>query len=77
VIPGSQTCGVLTDKQVFEMAREYQGVDCLVGQGAVLVMTPLLIHASSKADLPVPRRVLHFEYAASRELAAGIRLALT
>jgi len=39
-------------------------------------MSPLLIHSSSKAELPLPRRVLYIEYAMTRDLAPGIRLAL-
>jgi hypothetical protein len=42
----------------------------------VLAMRPLLIHSSSKARAPEPRRVLHIEYADSLDLAEGIRLAV-
>src|SRR5579862_6340371 len=65
VIPGSHLHGVLSDDEVFRMARERPWVECLVGRGGVLAMRPLLIHASSKARTPDPRRVLHLEYAAS------------
>ena len=37
---------------------------------------PYLIHSSSKAERPDPRRVLHLEYAGSLGLAAGVRLAI-
>jgi hypothetical protein len=39
-------------------------------------MRPLLIHASSKARVDEPRRVLHIEYADSLDLGNGIRLAM-
>jgi hypothetical protein len=48
----------------------------VVGIGGVLAMHPLLIHASSKARDSRPRRVLHIEYAATLDLAPGIRVAL-
>jgi hypothetical protein len=50
--------------------------ECVVGRGGVVAMSPLLIHASSKAENDQPRRVLHIEYAASLEIDRGIRLAI-
>jgi hypothetical protein len=76
VLPGSHAEGVLSDEQVFRRARERPPVECLVGRGGVLVMSPLLIHASSRAVRPEPRRVLHVEYAASLDVGAGLRLAV-
>jgi hypothetical protein len=76
VVPGSHHAGVLSDEEVFRMAREHPPVECIVGRGGVLAMRPLLIHASSKARGPGPRRVLHLEYSASLDLAPGLSLAL-
>lgn len=76
VIPGSHHPGVLSYEEVLRMSRERRGVECLSGRGGVVALRPLLIHASSKAVGPEPRRVLHIEYAASLDLAPGIRLAL-
>jgi hypothetical protein len=42
--------------------------------GGVIAMRPLLVHASSKATVEAPRRVLHFEYAASLILESGLEL---
>ena len=39
-------------------------VACPVACGGLLLMRPLLLHASSVATLPARRRVLHFEFAA-------------
>jgi ectoine hydroxylase-related dioxygenase (phytanoyl-CoA dioxygenase family) len=75
VVPGSHRHGVLSDDQVFEVARRSAARPILVGKGGVLAMRPLLIHASSKARGPAPRRVLHVEYAPSWELRSGLRLA--
>ena len=77
VIPGSHAAGVLSDEEVFRAARDRAPIEGVVGRGGVLAMRPLLIHSSSKARIPQPRRVLHLEYAASLDLAPGIRLAVT
>ena len=76
VIPGSHTAGVLSDEEVFRLARTQEGTPCLVDRGAVLAMRPLLIHCSSKARADHPRRVLHIEYAETLDLGSGIRLAI-
>lgn len=63
VIPGSHLKGVLASN---EMAMAREGAEecvCPVGQGGVLLMRPLLLHASSKAFGSSRRRVLHFIYA--------------
>jgi len=57
VLPGSHRGG---------RARLEAGaaVDCLVGRGGVVMIRPLLLHASSAASEPRHRRVIHLEYAA-------------
>jgi ectoine hydroxylase-related dioxygenase (phytanoyl-CoA dioxygenase family) len=64
-LPGTHKLGVLTDEDVAEIAKRETAVDCLAPRGSVLVMRPLLIHASSKITNTETRRVLHIEYAAS------------
>ena len=76
VIPGSHDAGVLSDQEVFSIARRHKYVECEVSRGGVLAMRPLLIHASSKASSDTPRRVLHIEYADSLRLNGGIQLAI-
>ena len=44
-------------------------------QGGVLAMRPLLIHASSKSQTDMPRRVLHIEYSATATFPGGLELA--
>jgi ectoine hydroxylase-related dioxygenase (phytanoyl-CoA dioxygenase family) len=75
-IPGSHRLGVLSDEEVFRVAREQASQTCLVPRGGVLAMRPLVIHASSKSTSDAPRRVLHIEYADALDLAPGIRLAV-
>jgi ectoine hydroxylase-related dioxygenase (phytanoyl-CoA dioxygenase family) len=65
VLPGTHTLGVLSDEQIRNEARCIDAVACTVERGGVVVMRPLLIHASSKATSQSSRRVLHLEYAAT------------
>ncbi len=75
-IPDSHRLGLLSDEDVFRVARERPSETCLVPRGGVLAMRPLVIHSSSKSAADAPRRVLHIEYADALELAPGIRLAV-
>ncbi len=76
LIPSSHVEGVLTEAEVLQVAKASCPVEILGNRGAILAMRPLLVHASSKAVSPAPRRVLHIEYAPSLDLAPGVRLAL-
>jgi hypothetical protein len=75
VLPATHTMGVLSDDAVSQLAAQAPAVSCLVPQGGVLAMRPLLVHASSKSTAPMNRRVLHIEYAACETLGDGLRLA--
>jgi len=75
VLSGTHNRGVLTDDTIQELAASVTPADCLVERGDILVMRPLVVHASSKSRTNVPRRVLHIEYAASMTIADGLRLA--
>lgn len=68
VIPASHTRGVLTDEEIKLAVAAQTAVECHVPAGGVLLMRPLLLHASSKARADAPRRALH--------LADNIRLAI-
>jgi hypothetical protein len=76
VLPGTHRVGVLSDEEIRSLACKVPPVDCLVPRGGVLVMRPLLIHASSKSRSEKPRRVLHIEYASSMTIAEEIELAV-
>ncbi len=60
VVPGSHRHGRLDASGSERLRNEVGEVDCLVGRGGVLVMRPLILHASSRALAPGRRRVLHF-----------------
>jgi len=74
VLPGTHKLGVLSDDDVHELAEGSAPIDCCVPKGGVLGMRPLLVHASSKSRVDLPRRVLHIEYAASDSIAAPLQL---
>lgn len=76
ILPGTHRLGVLSGEAIHSLSREKPAIDCLVERGGVLLMYPLIVHASSKSTTDAPRRVLHIEYAASRTLTESIRLAL-
>ena len=76
VLPETHAIGVLSDDRIREFAAQVVPVDCIAAQGGVVVIRPLLVHASSKARSSLPRRVLHFEYTSSVFLAEGLELAI-
>jgi ectoine hydroxylase-related dioxygenase (phytanoyl-CoA dioxygenase family) len=75
VLPGSHRDGVLSDAEIDRRVAAGAPMTCLADRGDVLVMRPLLLHASSKAATGAPRRVLHVEYATERALPGGLQLA--
>jgi len=76
VLPGTHQLGVLTDDAIHNLARRIDPVECVVAKGGVVAMRPLLIHASSKSQAALPRKVLHIEYAASASIAEPLQLAI-
>lgn len=72
VIRGSHRFGRLDDEGIEHWTRSGDEVSCLVPKGGVLLMRPLLLHASSPARKPGHRRVIHLEYAA-QPLPGGLR----
>jgi ectoine hydroxylase-related dioxygenase (phytanoyl-CoA dioxygenase family) len=75
ILPGTHGLGILKPEELERHSTYEQPVDCIGARGAVVAMRPLVIHASSKSRSQSPRRVLHIEYAANRELENGLRLA--
>ncbi len=68
VVPDSHRLGVLPDAEILALANRGTAETCTASRGGVIVMRPLAIHASSKAMVDRPRRVLHIEYADSLQL---------
>jgi ectoine hydroxylase-related dioxygenase (phytanoyl-CoA dioxygenase family) len=63
VIPGSHGNGKLADVQISQAVDEGSQAALTVPKGAILLMRPLLLHASSPAVTAEHRRVLHIELA--------------
>jgi ectoine hydroxylase-related dioxygenase (phytanoyl-CoA dioxygenase family) len=76
VLPDTHTLGVLTDESLHDLSTRIAAIDCLVPQGGVLAMRPLIVHASSKLRTHARRRVLHIEYASAASVADGLTLAI-
>jgi ectoine hydroxylase-related dioxygenase (phytanoyl-CoA dioxygenase family) len=66
VLPGSHAQGRLDAAAIRRWIDRVPEVPCLVPRGGVLLMRPLIVHASSPATDPRHRRVIHLEYAAER-----------
>lgn len=60
VVPGSHQFRRLDSAHADRLRNESGEVLVPVSRGGALVMRPLLLHGSSKATLPSPRRVLHY-----------------
>jgi ectoine hydroxylase-related dioxygenase (phytanoyl-CoA dioxygenase family) len=71
VLPGSHREGILSAAEIRFWVERVPAVTVEAEAGDVLLMRPLLLHASSSATAPNRRRVLHVEYA-SAPLPGGL-----
>ncbi len=71
VLPGSHRVGKLRDADIPAWRARIAEQICAVPRGGVVLMRPLLLHASSPALEPQHRRVIHIEFASAR-LAPGL-----
>jgi len=62
VIPGSHRQGRLNAAGIAEERELRDEVTCRVQAGDALLMSPLILHASSQAEIPTRRRVIHLEH---------------
>jgi ectoine hydroxylase-related dioxygenase (phytanoyl-CoA dioxygenase family) len=62
VIPNSHKRGVLTQIEIDSLVKSGVLVECEANAGDMLIMRPLILHASSKAKFPKHRRVIHLEF---------------
>jgi len=63
VIAGSHSRGRLNAEGIRQWSQTRENFSCVVGAGGVLLMRPLLLHASSVSRSPQHRRVIHLEFA--------------
>jgi ectoine hydroxylase-related dioxygenase (phytanoyl-CoA dioxygenase family) len=71
VIPGSHRYGLLSAERIQELRAFQSPHVCVASAGDVLLMRPLLLHASKRSVSSRRRRVLHIEYAAF-DLPSGL-----
>ena len=71
VIPGSHQSGKLPEPRIMDMISVMPQRICTVPAGGLILMRPLLLHASSPSSNAAHRRVIHIEFA-SRSLPAGL-----
>ncbi|HYE04896.1 MAG TPA: phytanoyl-CoA dioxygenase family protein [Planctomycetota bacterium] len=72
VLPGSHRHGVLDDDATRRLASTTAEHVLAAGVGDVVLMRPLLLHASARSGRVGPRRVVHIDFAAG-ELPGGLR----
>jgi ectoine hydroxylase-related dioxygenase (phytanoyl-CoA dioxygenase family) len=72
VIPTSHKRGIYRPETI-DWNREVENI-CQVPQGGVMIMNPLLLHASHRSTSPVRRRVIHIDFS-NRELPASLQWA--
>ncbi|MEY2427570.1 MAG: hypothetical protein QOJ40_455 [Verrucomicrobiota bacterium] len=63
VLPGTHKFGLLSAEQIAELRRDVTEIVCRGSAGDVLLLRPLLLHASARSGGQRHRRVLHIEYA--------------
>ena len=74
ILPGTHRLGALSASSIAALAAERKPVTLTASKGDVLLLRPLLVHASSPARTPGHRRVLHIELARD-DAAAPLRWA--
>jgi len=62
VLPGSHLQGFLSAAGIDACKESISSVTCTIERGGVLLMRPLLLHASFPAKNPRHRRIIHIEY---------------
>lgn len=62
VIPNSHLLGVLEHADIVDVVSKDEAIECEAKAGDMLIMSPLILHASSKAISPNHRRVVHIEF---------------
>lgn len=75
VIPGSHRQGRLSADDIIRIRDQTPVHTCTASAGDLLLMKPLLLHASSPSTQPGHRRVLHMEYAPADALPEPLRWA--
>jgi len=72
VMPGSHRLGRIAAAEIAAVRTKLGEVSCPIAEGGMMLMKPLLLHASSKLRSGRHRRVIHIEYAAG-DLPFGLQ----
>lgn len=64
VVPGSHRLGRIRPEEIPDLTLE-SVVTCACQAGDIMLMSPLLLHSSSRSMVPQHRRVIHVEFAPS------------
>lgn len=72
VLPGSHAKGILRAGEID--SNQTPDVSCYVKRGGIMIMRPLLMHASGRSTNGHNRRVIHIEFS-DQELASGLQWA--
>ena len=75
VLVGTHVYGRVPQEKIPSLRETHEERLCVAQEGEVLVMRPLLLHASSPAERPAHRRVIHLEFAPADILSDGFRWA--
>jgi len=71
MLPGCHRGGKLTSAEIDAWKSRVASIELPFPAGGLVLMRPLIVHASSPATQPSHRRVIHLEYAA-RDLPHGL-----
>lgn len=64
VLPGTHRLGRLDSVKTTDLVATIPATVCTASAGDIILMSPLLLHASGRATNPSRRRILHIEWAA-------------
>ena len=70
VIPKSHQKGIIRIDESFDQSILGEEIVCEVNRGGVMLMKPLLLHASNKSSSKNDRRVIHLEFS-NQEIPTG------
>ena len=62
IIPGSHIPGFLSPEKIQKLVAENTPIPCIAEAGDTVIMRPLILHSSSKAECQRHRRVVHVEF---------------
>jgi ectoine hydroxylase-related dioxygenase (phytanoyl-CoA dioxygenase family) len=74
LLPGSHREGLLAEERIANWKERVLPIACMTAAGGAVLMRPLILHSSLKAERPGRRRVVHLEFAA-QPLPSGLHWA--